>query len=276
MKFLIGFNCNGYPIEMSGGMTVIRKLAKDLVKLGYLVFVIDKQFNVNGTILISEAQASNLGFNDLITIYPEITKGNPLNSKNVVRWILYNTRPEIEETWSSSDFYFYFSEFFNTTRIEDKKILTCVDFKLDLFCDKNQQREGYCHIARYHKVNIPDYLLKEKYNSEDLFKGHMQNGWEWLVNKLNTKKYFITYDQATYYSVIAAMCGCISIILNHDDDKKYKKEIPPSHKYGIAYGFEEIDSSIKTRKLIKPYLKKMENDSIKTVKNFVSFFKNKI
>lgn len=276
MKFLIGFDCLNYPVYMSGGMTVLKKLAKDLIQLGQKVYVINPQFNVEGSILVSKEQVKNIGLDDLVTIYPEIIPDNPFNSKNVVRWILYNTKPEIEKNWSPTDVYFYFNEVFTTTRNEDRKLLTCIDFNLDLFYDKNQERNGFCHIARYHKPNIPDFLLKDKYNSEDLFQGHMMYGWNWLVDKLNTKKYFITYDKATYYSAIAAMCGCTSIILSDTDKKHFDKEKIITHKYGIAYGFDEIEESIKTRNLLKPYLKELDGTLLDTVKKFISFWKSKV
>lgn len=276
MEFLIGFDPNGYPVEMSGGGTVLRELAKQLSILGQTVYVVSPQFNVNGTKLISPHEISKLDLNNLVTIYPEVIIGNPYNSKHVVRWILYHTKPEVESTWGTNDVYFYFNDLFVSKENKDKKILNCFDFKLNLFYDKKLNREGYCHIDRNHVRDSLDSTLKLKYDSEDLFYGHMTIGWEWLVNKLNTKKYFITYNVATYYSVIASMCGCISIILYDGIKEDNVKEKVITHKYGIAYGFEEVEESISNKELLKPYLNEVTNNSIKTIENFIFYWTSEL
>lgn len=274
MEFLIGFNPGNYPVDMSGGMTVIRKLAELLSNKNQKVYVLNPQLKVGNTILINDSQVSKLNKDKLVVIYPEITQGNPYNAKHVVRWILFHTNPQVEFTWSYDDVYFYYSDFFNTSRKEDKKFLNCYDFKLDKFKDKNLNRDGYCHIAR--KKAPLDYGLTEKFNSEDLFNGHASNGIDWLVDKFNEKKYFITYDDATFYSVIAALCGCISVVLYDKNKKEDLKKNMLTHKYGIAYGFEEVDESIQNRKLIRPNLENMISNSFKTINDFILFWENKL
>jgi hypothetical protein len=217
-----------------------------------------------------------LDLNNLITVYPEGVKGNPYNSKYVVRWILYHTNPEVESTWSVDDVYFYFNDYFVTKENKDRKILNCFDFKLDLLYDKKLDREGYCHINRSSMRASSDSSLGLKYNSEDLYAGHLTMGLEWLVTKLNTKKYFITYNVATYYSAIASMCGCISIILHDGIKEDNVKEKVICNKYGVAYGFEEVDESISNRELLKPYLNEVTNNSIKTIENFILYWDSEL
>jgi hypothetical protein len=274
MEFLIGLNPQNYPIHMSGGMTCIKKLAEILSDKKHKVYVLNKQYNIGNTILINESEINKLDKDKLVVIYPEIVSGNPYGIKNVARWILYHSKFDVEVTWSHKDSYFYFSEFFESFRKEDKMIMDTYEFNLDKLHDMNLEREGYCHVARP-KTPL-DYELSEKYNSEDLFKGHMTFGIEWLIDKFNQKKYFITYDDATYYSVMASLCGCISIILYNNEKKYNLKDKIPTHKYGISYGLEEIDESILTRNLLRPHLEKIEQDSLKSVDNFISFWNKKL
>ena len=274
MEFLIGLNPGNYPIHMSGGMTCIKKLTEILSEKKHKVYVLNQQYNVGNTILINESDIDKLDKDKLVVIYPEIVRGNPYGVKNVARWILYHSKFDVEMTWSHKDSYFYFSEFFDSFRNEDKMLLNIFEFNLDKLYDMNLKREGYCHVARP-KTQL-DYTLSEKYNSEDLFKGHMTFGIEWLVEKFNQKKYFITYDDATYYSVMASLCGCISIILYDNEKKDYLKDKIQTHKYGIAYGVEEIDESIMTRDLLRPHLEKMTQDSLSSIDNFISFWKQKL
>jgi len=276
MQFLIGYDPGSFPVDLSGGHTVLRELAKQLSILGQTVYVLGSLFNVAGTKLISPDEISKLDLNNLITVYPEGVKGNPYNSKHVVRWILYHTNPEVEYTWGADDVYFYFNDYFVSKENKDRKILNCFDFKLDLFYDKKLDRKGYCHIDRNCMRASPDSSLGLKYDSEDLFHGHLTMGWEWLVDKLNTKKYFITYNVATYYSAIASMCGCISIILHDGIKEDNVKEKVIANKYGVAYGFEEVDESISNRELLKPYLNEVTNNSIRTIENFILYWESKL
>ena len=58
-----------------------------------------------------------------IAVYPEIVRGNPLNCKYVVRWILlalgYETPHSIKQTWSSSDLIYHWE----TSQSINKNIL---------------------------------------------------------------------------------------------------------------------------------------------------------
>jgi hypothetical protein len=142
---------------------------------------------------------------------------------------------------------------------------------LDQLKDFGLDREGYCHIYRPDK-SPNDYEIGIKYNSEDLIHGFFRNGWDWLINKFNTKEYFLTYDDATYFSIISTLCGCKSVILYENKNPNFKSEVP-LFKYGVAYGFEDLENSIKTRPLVNGHLKDMEKYSEKTVDDFISYWK---
>jgi len=49
-----------------------------------------------------------------------------------------------------------------------------------------------------------------------------------------------------------------------------------SHKYGIAYGFEEVEESISNRELLKPYLEEVTKESIETIENFIFYWNSEL
>jgi len=276
LNFLIGFNPINFPINLSGGMTVIKKLSETLTELGNNVYVLNLQYKNKNNHLISVSDINKLETERTVVIYPEITTGNPFNQKNVSRWVLYHTNQNVEETWGVNDEYFYFSDFFETFKTFDtKKILKCYDYHLDTLKNKNNNRKGYCHINKLNRPEL-DKNIVQKYNSEDLTLGFRTYGMEWLCDKMNEKEYFITYDNATFFSVAASLCGCNSVILYDGIKNENLKHKVESFKYGISYGFEEVEETKKTSHLLRGHLENIEKESIQSIKDFVSFWEKKL
>jgi hypothetical protein len=267
MEFLLGF-VHSHPADKSGGLTALKKLVEMLSDRGHTVYVLHENFMTKNSTLISNVK--ELDMDKVIVIYPEIVTGNPYGGKHVVRWILYHTKNQ-EMTWSDTDVYFYYNDFFKTKKNKERLTLNCYEFRLDQLKDLGLERDGYCHVFRPDK-SPNDYKIGIKYDSEDLFHGFLRNGWDWLINKFNTKEYFLTYDDATYFSIISTLCGCKSVILYENKNPNFKSEVP-LFKYGVAYGFEDLENSIKTRPLVNGHLKDMEKYSEKTVDDFISYWK---
>lgn len=284
MNFLIGFPFNG-SIQNVGGLQAIKKLTDVLTDLDQTVYVIGSSFHNGKTIQINNI--SDIDTNKTIAIYPETVVGNPFMCKKVVRWILYHTtKPNppaifnkldfntfvklqkgIEYTWGNADEYFYYNNYFETIKKKERKLLTVYNFRLDEFEDHRLEREGYCHL--FHKNNI-DQSFVEKYNSEHIPLGN----WEGIVSVFNNKKYFLTYDDSTYFLLISALCGCIPIIL-YDNKKENYRDNNPLMKYGVAYGFDEIEHAKNTINLVRNYLIEHDERSIDTVKTFIDYCNKK-
>jgi hypothetical protein len=280
MNFLIGFPFNG-PVENVGGLLAIKKLTNVLTDLNQTVYVIGSSFHNEKTKKINNI--SEVDLKKTVVIYPETVVGNPFGGKNVVRWILYHTtkpnppgifhkldfktflnlKKGIEYTWKNTDEYFYYNNYFDTIKKREKKILTVYDFRLDEFYDLGLERDGYCHL--FHKNNINQSFV-EKYESEHIPSGN----WKGIVEMFNKKKFFLTYDDSTYFLNISALCGCIPIVL-YDNKKENYKNSNPLVKYGIAYGMDEIEHAKNTMSLIRPNLIEQEENSIETVKYFIEY-----
>jgi hypothetical protein len=92
----------------------------------------------------------------------------------------------------------------------------------------------------------------------------------YLAEMFNKHEVFFTYNTQTFISVLAALCGCISVILPHPNTSKEKLEKIPQNKYGVAYGFEDIQHSIDTLPLVKENLESLLQDHKKHLKQFTS------
>ena len=91
---------------------------------------------------------------------------------------------------------------------------------------------------------------------------------------VNEYSYFYSYDPLTFISIIAALCGCVSVVypISNKSKSEWIKEtwIYPYIKetnqelYGVAYGIEDIENSKKT-------ISKVEQQ----LKDIIEFYKNK-
>ena len=87
---------------------------------------------------------------------------------------------------------------------------------------------------------------------------------------LQNTEYFWTLDTNTFFSLAAAMCGAISIVIP-DETPKEKWFLSRMFKYGISYGYDDIDHAINTQSLIPNHLYNLEKESQQEVDKFVEF-----
>ncbi len=206
-----------------------------------------------------------------ITIYPDVVFGNPFYAKRVVRWLLYYNRyAESNQAYGEDDVFFCYREVFNDKKLNpDCKMLNISYYDLELYHRYNyDQRKGCCYIIRKGKNRddlpscfdgpiIDDYSEKEK------------------VVALNTYKYCISYDMQTSYSSIAAICGCISIVVpeaGKDKDYYFHGE---DCLTGVAFGFdkEEIKKAEKEMNSVIDCLSEKNQNADESVKAFCHFCK---
>jgi predicted O-linked N-acetylglucosamine transferase (SPINDLY family)/GT2 family glycosyltransferase len=236
----------------SGGIIALHNLAKTIKELKIPCKMIDFSKNhLSNDIFDDYGTESDI--NDFtIVVYPEIIPGNPLNAKNVVRWILcelgIHCAPDIYLTWSNDDFVYHYSTFDPSKNANSYNLLSplCISSKLR---DEGKAREGYCHVIRkgnkFHQslkyIHPKNSLLLSDELSQDV-----------LIHVFNTKKYFISYDPYSYISSMAALCGCISVVLplENTNRKQWLESLSTSvilehygekELKGIAYGLDEIE-----------------------------------
>jgi hypothetical protein len=250
----------------SGGIVVLHKLGELLNALGESVFLETSSRVYTTTIPLW--RTDSLMDTDIV-IYPEIIKGNPLNAKNVVRWIL-NTpgiiKQDTQSTWNASDLIYKFLEYFKVDKEANVKgILRCLSLNLELFNNASEQRSLYTYSTRKHsgkKLNYHSNIYKNIDRDLQDFK---------KLNKIfNTTNIFISYDTVTYYSLIAAVCGATSIVVPDENitrEEWYSKT--PTLKFGVGYGLEDLDWAVSTKHLVRDYLLALEKENEELVRNFI-------
>jgi len=206
---------------------------------------------------------------EFVVVYPEIVFGNPLNAQRVVRWLLHNPGFHTGSVnYGKNELYFKFSsrieDFHSSGSVLSKNLLKVVHFPLEYYNlnDLPPDRKGtaYCLRKGKHKPVQHDLngsvLIDEKSNSE-------------IANIFKRVKTFISYDTYTAYSKFAVLCGCESIVVPDQGVTKEQWQPNPADRYGIAYGFSDVEAARETAHLVKEHMLVEERKSIQNVKDAV-------
>jgi len=223
-----------------------------------------------------------------IVIYCEGTQGNPLNAPKVVRWMLselgQNVPKDWVNTWNKNELVYYFNserKFYQ----QPEKLNTVFKLMNVLYINpyaKNMNfvsRSGYCHTFR--KALSIHGKIKHIHptNSFEITREHTQMQ---CISYFNKYKFFISYDSLTFLNVIAALCGCISVVykvkgLSKQDWIKttvaceFLNFRGYNNLFGIAYGLEDIPFAISTLHLAPQQWNNIMNYSKeKTVLPFIN------
>lgn len=184
-----------------------------------------------------------------IVIYPEYLYGNPLHAKHVVRWLLYYNRfKDVDGAFEKNDMVVCYRDIFNDAELNPTGVkLTIGYFDNQLYRRYNYgPRSGKCYILRKGKVrkDLPDHF------DGPVFDDDMTQ--EELVKMFNEHEYCYSYDTQSFYTAIAAICGCKSVVVMEPGktEKDYlgKGEV----HYGRAYGDtpEQLEYAEKTKELL--------------------------
>lgn len=264
----------------SGGIIFLHRLAETLQEIGESVCFIPWRHGIRNRALnmirrrkfvlapgvdIPVAAIGDLN-EDTIVVYPEIVSGNPLGAKNVARWIMYkpgllNGPTEFDKDeifFASSDF----SDDVSITGGAQRLVLYLVN---PVYRDFGQKkRSGTCYMLRKGHDRPLVHDLNGSRQVDSL--SHQE-----LVQVFNECEVFICYDDATMYSQYAAICGCLSIVIPwHYENREDWIRARPIARYGVAYGFDDIDHALQTRHQVHDYLQEMEQEGIQTVVQFVA------
>ena len=95
------------------------------------------------------------------------------------------------------------------------------------------------------------------------------------IDIFKNKTYFISYDPFSFTQIIAALCGCISIVKPIDGiDFSTFINSEPLVKYGIAYGRDTIKHAKDTRHLLIDHISNLYNENETYVINFIRNIEN--
>ena len=279
MKFLIySFNYDW----KSGGNQVLHDLGKILSE-DYTTYLFANKtlFDSKGICVNIDKAKEIAALNDVITIYPEVISGNPLNATNVVRYVLYYPGWHAgDKEYSNNELVVTYNfEYVKNTKYDKSFVLTVINPKLNIMKNNGKKRnkigllvrkcrdidykfkalEQYKHLFKFPVISIDDEIIK----CSDLRE---------LSKIYNSLTLFISFDPHTYHSTMAALCGCQSVVIPSQDLSS--EEFYNVQKYGIAYGLENIDFAKLTYSKMIDDLKMMEQNTFTQCANFVELVQN--
>ena len=205
-----------------------------------------------------------------IVIYPEITYGNPLNAKNVVRWFLHQPGYFTKEiNFGVNELHYKFNsmikDFHHCLSTLSDEELKVIYYPLDYYnMDGAKNDGGCCHLIRKGKD-------KKACHPEDSVSidglSHQK-----ISTIFKKSKRFISYDDYTAYSLFAVLCGCESIVVPGDGISKEQWYPNPTDRYGLAYGFSE-DELLLAKKTSAKVLEHILSEHQRSLENVERFIK---
>jgi hypothetical protein len=266
-----------------GGTLVQYQLGKVLSDFGLNVRICPWNGYRQSTNIFSMFYENDFPIDDnTVVIYCEGTRGNPLNAKNVVRWMLSELGKNVPyndvHTWGKNELVYYFNSENKFDAYPEKKDIIYKQLSIVYINPSIKQtyfgpRAGICYAIRkinWHKNPVKFYEFNEPmFEIPDKFE-HSE-----VVEHFNRHKIFISYDPCTFLTMMAAMCGCISVVYPRDNltkldwinsgaAAKYIKAKGLDNLYGIAYGMEDIQYAIDTIHLVKEQWEDIQNFNIQS------------
>ena len=197
--------------------------------------------------------------------------------KAVVVWLLNTPGAAVNSTeysWTGKELIYRFTDAFTCSypdRIRGN--LTIFDYNLDTFKNLNLERniksshmvyKGASYFSNFEQHPVNSVPIDEYRQKLDV-----------MSKIFNKSAFFFSYDNNTYLSVAAALCGCISIVIpNSNMTQEEWSSKSESLKYGVAYGVENLNHAIQTQSAVAAHLQQLEQTNLKTVLNFIEDCKN--
>lgn len=201
-----------------------------------------------------------------IVIYPEIIYGNFLRARNVVRWFLYYNCFENDTlAYGKNDLFICYRKIFNDEKLNPTcRTLHIAYYDVNLYKQTNfEQRNGKCYVIRKGK-NRDDLPLE--------FNGIIIDNLseKEKVKIFNECEYCISYDTQTAYSSIAALCGCISVVIPEPGKNRTDYRTEEDNSLGVAFGFskEELEYAKETRMFLKEKYLRINREGKEAVRQF--------
>lgn len=252
------FNFRSFKNILANFITVVKLIIEKYTYKTNPIFNSPLKINVKSNDLI-----------DTIVVYPEITFGNPLNAKNVVRWFLHQPGHLTNNVcFSTGELYFKFNSAIKNFSLYNSKLsekeLKVIHYPMETYNQEglNSERSGTCYLIR--KGNHKEKIHEENSICIDGL-NHSQ-----IATIFKKSEFFISYDDYTAYSIFAILCGCKSIVVP-DKDLSINEWYPnASDRFGIAYGFteEQNDWAEKTKHKVKKLVLDEHKRSIQAVQDF--------
>ena len=113
-------------------------------------------------------------------------------------------------------------------------------------------------------------FLTHKFKSFGYDQIEYQESSNMYINYFQKKDFFLSFDPFTFMSIIASLCGCISVVkkINGLNFNEWVNG-DPFNKYGIAYGQEGIEHALNTQHLLLDHITNMYSQNQDNVLNLM-------
>jgi hypothetical protein len=242
-----------------GGPVVLHYMSKKFLDCGDRVIMNNPHYEGVEKLTASFLMDKKNDLNDWVLLLTENDfRLEELNMRNVVRYLLY--KPNNQKKYGFNELIIQHGKSFTVRTnygcaLSIKPIVSKLNFWEDI---KLERSEKYLVLKKKGDKNQSDKIYKgieiDKFINSETPYDEIEKKLKELFNK---HKKFITYDNDTFHSVQAALCGAISVVI--PDGRLTEEEWRSSNnmrKWGIAYGDteEQIDFAIKTRqKLVENF-----------------------
>jgi len=187
-----------------------------------------------------------------VALYPEVTRENPLRAAVVLRWVLLVPPPDVHTTWRPTDVLVGFLPVY--LALYNRWWKTALRPRLDLFLafgsypfrdrSDGRPRRGVVYTCRKAYATFRrDPLRRDLTPMFDPIGAYrIEPGRDLppaaIERLMSERERFVSYDPFTFFSVIAALCGCVSIVepIPGVPLDEYRRLGGPLVQHGIAYG----------------------------------------
>lgn len=201
-----------------------------------------------------------------VVVYPEVTTGNPLGARRVVRWLLHKPGFHTGQTgFGENDLFFLYQDAFDAlpTGANRGGRLTLTWWNQAYFDQRRSYRSGSAYLIKKGAGRPLVHDVSDSVLVDDL--SHAER-----ADVFNRVRYFYTYDPYTLYSRYAAICGCIPVIMPPPGLAKEEWVAREEERYGLAYGTGDIPWAVATRELLLDRIKQERAEEAAMVQRFIS------
>jgi hypothetical protein len=202
-------------------------------------------------------------------------------AKYKIIWFVSSRDSELKD----ADFVFKFDQHLSNSMRKFDGNLFVPDFNIDFWTQGSYSRTFntfYIKKARYAydsqvlqsmlNESISHFGTNKKLIDLDKTGGYLVGEPDHDYNKevLQNTKFFWTFDTNTFFSLAAAMCGATSVVIP-DETPREKWLMSRMFRYGISYGYDDIDHALSTQSKVRNHLYNLEKESLSEVDQFVNF-----